>query len=307
MTVLATPWFAVAGDGAKAKKLYRAANVLFDQGQFKSAVDAYNSAIAEDNQLADAYHNLALASEMVDRKQAIEAWKQFVDIAAGREEYKFDVARVRARMQILESIPPLPEAMQPLRYVPDGGDYYLNISRNSEGEEWSRFPVKVFLGSAALMEWQEGTREAFDTWVAVFPLQLVALRQQADIRLNWGGGRLRDKHAGEEQDWVQIKREGEGFTARRYAVITVDQSINWSKDEMRAIITHELGHALGIKGHSDSKKDIMYMELQRKTYRTRVGGFPVTVWKSLVKQPSGRDLNTLIRLYNHAGSSVRFR
>jgi len=307
LTAIAAPWFAGAADIAKARDLYRRANALFDQGQYKGAVEAYNSAIAEDSQFADAYHNLALATEMVDRKQAIEAWKRFIEVAAGREEYKFDVARVQARMQILGSIPPLPEAMQPARYVPDAGDYYFNISRNSEGEEWGRFPVKVFLGSAPIMKWQEGARDAFDTWAAVFPLQLVALREQADIRVNWEGGRMQDKHVGEEQDWVQLKREGEGITARKYAIITMDLSMNWSKNEMRAIVTHEHGHALGINGHSDSKEDIMYMEMQRKTYRTQFGGFPITLWKSLVKQPSGRDMNTLIRLYNHAGSSVRFR
>ena len=72
-------------------------------------------------------------------------------------------------------------------------------------------------------------------------------------------------------------------------------------------IFHELGHALGIKGHSDSKRDIMYFQLQRKVYSTPLGPLQVPLWKSLVKQPSQRDINTLIRLYNHAGSSVRFR
>lgn len=297
-----------AWDAASARAHYADANRLFDQGQFKSAVDAFNSAIAEDPQLADAYHNLALASEMVDRKQAVEAWKQFLDIAAGREEYKFDMARIQARMQILTSMPALPEAMQPARYVPEAGDYYWHVSRNSEGEEWSRFPVKVFLGSAPQLKWQDGAREAYDTWAAVFPFQLVALPKQADIRLNWEGGHFERGRIGEEQDWVQIRREGDGLTARKIAVISVDLSINWAKDDMRAILTHEFGHALGVKGHSDSKKDIMYMEKQDNRRSIQVPGFPLPItWRALVKKPSQRDINSLIRLYNHPGSSVRFK
>ncbi len=297
-----------ARDAASARALYADANRLFDQGQFKSAVDAFNSAIAEDPQLADAYHNLALASEMVERKQAIEAWKRFLDIAAGREEYKFDLVRIQARMQILGSIPDLPEAMQPARYVPESGDYYWHISRNSEGDEWRRFPVKVFLGSAPQLKWQDGAREAYDTWAAVFPLQLVALPKQADIRMNWEGGQFERGRVGQEQDMVQIRQEGDALTVRKIAVISIDQSRNWGKDDMRAILTHEFGHALGVKGHSDSKKDIMFMELQDNRRSLQVPGFPLPItWRSLVKKPSQRDINTLIRLYNHPGSSVRFK
>jgi predicted Zn-dependent protease len=76
---------------------------------------------------------------------------------------------------------------------------------------------------------------------------------------------------------------------------------------MRAIVLHELGHAFGIKGHSDTKKDIMYWQAQEKKTGISISGIPLPVfWRSLVKQPSQRDLNTLIRLYNSAGSSKRF-
>lgn len=296
-----------AADNSQAQDLYRVANGLFDQGRFAAAVDSYKAAIAEDPGFIDAYHNMALAAEMVDRKHAIESWRRFVEVAGEREQYKFDVARIRARVQILEGMPPLPESLQPARYAPEAGDYYWSISRGSEGEEWKKFPVKVYLGSAPQMKWQEGARQAFDTWAAVFPIQLVALPQQADIRLSWDNRNWGEQHVGEEMERVEIKREGTELAARRIAVISVDMTFNWGKDDMRAIVTHELGHALGIKGHSDAKKDIMYMEMQRKVYGTKVGGYPVPIWKSLVKEPSQRDINTLIRLYNHPGSSVRFK
>ena len=87
----------------------------------------------------------------------------------------------------------------------------------------------------------------------------------------------------------------------------MDVSRRWSKDEMRAIVLHELGHALGIKGHSDSTKDIMFWQMQEKARQLPLPGPIPFFWRSLVKQPSQRDINTLIRLYNHPGSSVRFR
>lgn len=113
---------------------------------------------------------------------------------------------------------------------------------------------------------------------------------------------MQEGHAGEELDWVRFERAGDEMTGRRIAVITADLSRPWSQDEMRAIMLHEFGHALGMKGHSDSKKDIMYFQMQEKVRRIPVP-MPITrlYWRSLVKDPSQRDLNTLIRLYNSAG------
>lgn len=304
---VAGPGSVAWADHAAAVATYREANGLFDQNRFAEAVAAYNRAIGEDPQYAEAYHNLALASEMVDRQKAVEAWRRFLDVASGREDLKYDVARVKARLQLLESMPALPEAMQPSRYVQAAGDYYWLISQNSEGEEWKRLPVRVFLGNAPAIQWQQGAREAYNIWSAVFPMELVAMPKDADIRLGWEEAVLEKEHAGEEFEWVQFRREGGELTARKIAVIVVDLRYRWSKDDMRAIVLHEMGHALGIKGHSDTTKDIMYWQKQEKAYQISVPGMPFPIfWRSLVKQPSQRDLNTLIRLYNSAGSSKRF-
>lgn len=302
----------VAAQGANrdaAATAYHEANELYDQGRFAEASAAYDRAIIQDSQNAAAYHNKALADEMVDRQKAIQSWRKFVEVAQSKSDFKWDVARAQARLQILEALPKFPETLQPSRYVPEAGDYYWQIAASSEGEEWRDFPIKVFLGNAPRPKWQEGTREAFDTWLALFPLELVALPQKADIRMGWEESTQEGGHAGEEMDWVQMKRVGDQLTGKRVAIITVDLfSRNWSKEEMRAIVTHEMGHALGIKGHSESKKDIMYWQMQEKYQQIPVPVVPYPLfWKSLVKQPSQRDINTLIRLYNSAGLGKRFQ
>ena len=72
------------------------------------------------------------------------------------------------------------------------------------------------------------------------------------------------------------------------------------------IVLHELGHAIGIKGHSSSKGDIMYYQIQDKTRQIYVMPVPhPLIWRTLVKEPSQRDLNTLIRLYNTPGMAKR--
>ncbi|MFB3920521.1 MAG: matrixin family metalloprotease [Terriglobia bacterium] len=297
-----------AADREKAVSEYKGGNALFDESRFSDAVAAYTRAIGEDSNYTEAFHNRALANEMVDRKAAIQDWRRFIELSADRPELKFDAARAQARLQILEALPALPDTLLPAHYVPAAGDYYFWISDRSEGEEWKVFPLKVFLGSAPEVKWQQGAREAYDNWSKIFPLELVALPKGADIRIGWEESRLGEGAAGGEWDMPQIRYEGGELKTHKYALITIDLSRPWSKDEMRAIVSHEFGHALGIKGHSESKGDIMYWQVQEKIRPLGPPRFPVPLfWKSLVKQPSQRDINTLIRLYNSPGSSKRFK
>jgi predicted Zn-dependent protease len=297
-----------AGDHESAKAQFSDANHLFDQGHFAEAVAAYDRVLGDDPKYIEGFYNRALANEMVDRGKALADWQRFLDAAGDRPEFKWDVARVKARIQILKDKPPLPDTIQPGRYVASAGDYYREISRASEGEQWSELPVKVFLGNAPSIKWQQGAREAYDIWSAVFPMQLVAMAERADISLDWAASLDQPGLAADEEDRVRDKRLGGQITGRRIAVVTVDLSRLWSKDEMRAIILHELGHALGIKGHSATKKDIMYWQEQEKSRRLVLpsGASVPFPWKSLVKEPSQRDLNTLIRLYNSPGTIARF-
>ena len=156
--------------------------------------------------------------------------------------------------------------------------------------------------------WAQGAREAFNIWHDMLPLELTAETDEGDIRFDWEAGTNEEWQAGEEIDWTQFRRVGNELTGRKVAIISVDLSRRWSKDEMRAIVLHELGHALGIRGHSDSKGDIMYWQVQEKSHQVRVPGvyYPFA-WKTLVSKPSQRDLNTLIRLYNTPGAVVRLK
>jgi predicted Zn-dependent protease len=298
----------LAADRASAEAAYSQGNGLFDQGDFPKAAAAYARAVSQDPSFAPAYHNLALADEMVDRQKAIQEWRRFIEVAGNDEGLRFDVGRARARLQLLEKMPHYPEGLQPSHYVPEAGDYYWDIAGDSEGNKWTSFPLKVFLGNPTSMKWLQGSHEAFDVWSTMFPLELVIDPSKADIRIDWSNSVEERGEVGQELEWTQVRRVGDQLTGRMVCVIMMDLSRDWSKDEMRAIITHEMGHALGIKGHSDSKKDIMYWQIQERQRQIPTPNYPLPVfWKSLVKNPSQRDMNTLIRLYNCAGLAKRMR
>jgi len=299
---------AAGGDREQAKGFFGEGNGLLDRQHFAEAAAAYTRAIEQDPDYAEAIHNRGIANEMVDRAKAIQDYQRFIELAGDSPDLRFDMARVWARLQLLESMPALPEMLQPGRYVVEVGDYYWDISEGSEGEECKKFPIKVYLGSAPENKWQEGTREAFNIWREILPLELVALPQNADIRMAWEISVSGGEHAGEAYEWVEFPRGRDGMTSRKVAVIRINLEFPWSKKEMRAIVLHEMGHALGIKGHSTTRDDIMYARMQEKTRQINVPLIPFPLfWRTLVDRPSQRDINTLIHLYNCAGMITRFQ
>ena len=290
------PLFGRPADHAAAASAYASGNNLYDEDRFSEAVATYQQAISLDPQFAEAYHNLALAEEMVDRQKAVQDWQRFIDVGGQKPEMKFDVARAQARLQLEKDIPPLPDALQLSHYTSGAGDYYWQIAEDSDGNPWKNFPVQVWLrgprpppsGSKA-----RGTRSTSGR--RCFPWNLSPTLQSADIRVNWAAEPSQSWEAG-ETEWVSTTRKG-GERKMAYNISVDWQLRNWTRDEMQAIILHEMGHALGIHGHSDSTKDIMYWQMQDRKHQVYLPRMPLPIfWRSLVKQPSPRDCNTLIHL-----------
>ncbi len=294
-------------DRDAARESYRQGNEFFDQSRYSDAAAAYARAVEQDPQFLEAAFNHALADEMVDRQKALADWSKFAEGAASSADFKYQVGQANARVQILKMLPDYPDPLLPAHYVASAGDYYSEIAEDSESERWRTFPLKVWIGDVPKGNWAQGVQEAFDIWKSMIPMEKTADADEADIRFEWDteqsteGGR-----AGEEIDWVQFETVGNSVTSRKVAHISIALVRRWSKDEMRAITLHELGHALGIHGHSSSTGDIMYWQMQESSRRIPLPGvyFPL-ILKSLVSKPSQRDLNTLIRLYNTPGVVTR--
>ncbi len=173
---------------------------------------------------------------------------------------------------------------------------------------WSQFPIKVYLESAGsdlglaeqerFANWTRAVTQAVEEWATYLPLELVypssgmdraEITHSTDIQIwrslpsqqatrNPTTGELDIPRAAAAQTRYQFYLQApENILAHRFVIyLSPDQSPAYTLATAR----HEIGHALGIWGHSNLETDVMYF--------------------SQVRNPppiSERDINTLREIY----------
>ncbi len=200
---------------------------------------------------------------------------------------------------------PLPSPLSAIDIHPAAGDYLDRIEPTLLGYLlWSRFPIRVFVdpgpdGSGSGTEfdrqksalWQAAVGDALAEWGAYLPLERAERPEAADI-LIWQQapplkvwrdpetGRVESRaRSGEARYEFYSARTPEGTMILAHRM-TIYLGAKTSSLYLRATIRHELGHALGLWGHSNEPTDALYPQQVRE---------PPPL--------SARDINTLIRLY----------
>jgi predicted Zn-dependent protease len=170
-----------------------------------------------------------------------------------------------------------------------GDDYFDQITPTPVGAlVWTKFPVTIAIDLAGAKSpreavWLGAVRRAIADWNPYLPIVETTDLTTADITIRRASVPIQRDKAGKLQRIRLAETRFTFFTDADQQLrhrMTIALSPNQADAALQSGATHELGHALGLWGHSDQQTDVMH-------------------W-SQVGQPVGisdRDLRTLKRVY----------
>jgi predicted Zn-dependent protease len=179
----------------------------------------------------------------------------------------------------------LPQSLAQWNEAKTPGDYFDQVRAVKVGAlVWSIWPIRIFIEpppTGTLMKpdlWHTAIAQAVKDWQPYLSLSLVKTASEADIQISAtsprhkSGARVRSA----ETRYELYLSDRQTLSHRVAIYIRPSQTANY----LTAAARHELGHALGIWGHSLNPTDVMYF--------------------AQVRVPPGisaRDINTLKRVY----------
>lgn len=176
-------------------------------------------------------------------------------------------------------------------------DYYAEISRRGI---WlwpkDRLPVKVYIERAksnngASAQYISILKDAFKDWAAasqgLLDFSFVDVVNKADIVCTWSKDKSKFKNSSEAAN-SRVWAKNEMLDRGEIQILTISaaDSSPITDNQARATSLHEVGHIIGLTGHSADPQDVMYISASLKD-----------TWTKL----SHRDKNTIIHLYSSNG------
>jgi predicted Zn-dependent protease len=229
--------------------------------------------------------------------QSLASSQATFDVALPHLSQINDVTLQSEQMPSLRSHP-LPPSLVQWQDLKQAGHYSDQINPTDVGALiWSEFPVRIYIESPSLNvpkaeAWRLAVLQAIDEWTIYLPLTIVPEVDEADIVIKQAAPPLRlAPQRGTAKRSIERARSAETRydlfihqTDNAPNVLTHRHTIFLSPTQAGAYVQsaarHELGHALGIWGHSQQPTDVMFFS-QVQT--------PGTI--------SARDVNTLKWVY----------
>ncbi|HLP88886.1 MAG TPA: matrixin family metalloprotease [Nostocaceae cyanobacterium] len=189
---------------------------------------------------------------------------------------------------------PLPSTLAKWQDKTNSGDYFDQVTPTKAGYLiWSRFPVTVKiekptnLNEQKAQTWVNSVLQAVQEWNNYLPLQIIENSEIADITIIRKAPPLQIDPNSRFPRARSALTTYEFFTnknilSHRFQILL---SPTQTGEYLQSAARHELGHALGIWGHSPLQTDALYFSQVRN---------PVTI--------SNRDVNTLKKVYEQPTS-----
>ena len=223
---------------------------------------------------------------------ALSAYRLYMQKFAGES----DVSFVRALVDDLDKVATIQkEVLAKNPGAANASDYLAFITARAK-VRWIKngTPVKVFIASGKGVRnftpgFEKALRDSFAEWVSgtggVLPIKFVGCKDQADIDCFFTDNFGQVSSLAEGGETVMLYDTAGSFKHCSIALLTAHatDSLPPSENEIKAVCLHEIGHALGLTGHSPSAADIMYCsETDQEARHPKL---------------TARDLATLKKLY----------
>ncbi len=192
------------------------------------------------------------------------------------------------------------------------GDYSQSIYRDNRGSalRWAKLPIHIYVkGSPAEVN---AVSQVVQSWQRSFSLQMVNNSAAADVVVTWDRGTWSQNTTGLlTRPVVQVD---EHHAIRTVILINLFPFVGQPPVVQLRALSHQLGHAIGLWGHSDHPDDVMYPAMSQE-----YNDFPSKwAWRSAPNKsqamipveglntyaPSQRDINTLIKIYAQPATSL---
>lgn len=258
-----------------------------NSGNVSQAMSEFTNALKLRPNMPEAILNTAGCYQSLGQTpEAIEWYKKYVHNNPHAQETK----------QVKDIIKALEVSLTKPGSHPNYADYFDSIT--AEGTyRWpsTSLPIKVFIDPAEDVEafresFHQALVESFDAWMQAthnrLAYVLVQEKSQADVICEWTNNphEVSEANTQSERGLAHIYAKGGDIRHATVKILTrpmLDQGIV-SDDDIKKACLHELGHVLGLQGHSTNNHDVMFFTIDTST-----------VWPVLSK----RDKATIAKLY----------
>jgi len=270
--------FHFTGFKSSAPSLPKATSALhckkyFDANAFDKAASCYKKALSGDKINPELHFFLAASYYMNKDFQGAEFHTNFI-------LKNFPKSRFARPSKLINKV--AVEAERQKTILENGSANYLAELQNPG--HWVKTPIKVWIEHS---DNNSNLRNAFYTWQsALYPVvsfEMVNSKSKADIIVVFEdatGACSSIDAVGCTQTW-RLRDNPKIIPKAKITLSYFSKTgVRLSDSTLYGILVHEIGHALGLSGHSSNQNDIMYPTTDN--YNTR---------------PTRRDINTLKLLY----------